>query len=1101
MLMFNFRYIFEFSNFVCANFCRAAALLTRYGRARAVMLGLITLAAMSGAPAAALPYTITFDPPAGSVSFNTPVTIRARVTDSSGAPAPNVYVYMDHYASIENMTHVSHLVTDAAGDAVASITFSSAQYGASVPVHFVASSGIGGSSLSNFVTSTITLTAGNTLPGAPSGVSAVAGSGYATVSFNAPSYSGSPAATSYSVTSSPAGGSGTCSGPPCSVTGLTNGQSYTFTVRAVSSFGSGPASAASAPVTPRSNVAYLASLTPSVGALLPGFNPSGWLYNVAVPSWTTNISFVATPQDPNAQVRLNGGPSSTVIGLSEGVNTLIFTVTAADGVAQKLYKVSVYRPSSVTTLSALTLSSGTLSPAFSPGTPGYSASVANAVTAITVGATATDSAATVRVNGFSPGASIPLAIGGNTITVQVTAQDGVTRGTYTVTVTRAASSVATLSALTLSSGTLSPVFSPGTPGYSASVANAVTAITIGATATDSTATVRVNGLAPGASIPLAIGANTITVQVTAQDGVARGTYTVTVTRAASSVATLSALTLSAGTLSPSFGSATLAYTASVPNAVASVIVGATATDSTATVTVNGAAPGVAVALAVGNTAINVQVTAQDGVTRSAYTVTVTRIVAAPTISSLSLSVPFNSSGASIDLTASASGVVTSFTLAAVPAHGVATLSGTTVRYAPARGYSGEDSLVFTATGPGGTSGPATLSITVGARPDPSKDPQLAALVSAGLAAQRRMTQAQIGNVQRRLDALHEDVQAPVSMGLAFMSLDAPLSQQQRDIQSLRSMTDPLAYDWTAKPRPGSEVDKTWSAFPKTAAPRAGQRSAFSLWTGGNILYGSQRNANGDPQRDRFTSEGLTFGADFLAAPGLKVGLAAGLGGEDASLSGGANSRTRFGAFMGYASWQALNGIFVDALAGYGRGGIEARRVESIEDALLRSHRDTGSVFGSLSLTSEHRWGALKFAPFARIDVAWTSLGAATETGSDIAALRYDAVKAQSAAGVAGLRASYLFVTDWGRVEPRIRVEWRQSLEGSYRQNLSYADVIGGSQYVLTGASRSQGSILGALGLTIETENLLSVDIEYGAAPASVGGVRSQTVRATLRQAF
>jgi uncharacterized lipoprotein YajG len=147
----------------------------------------------------------------------------------------------------------------------------------------------------------------------------------------------------------------------------------------------------------------------------------------------------------------------------------------------------------------------------------------------------------VTVNGTSvaSGSASPpinLNVGANTITVVVTAPDGSTTKTYTVTVTRAASSVATLSNLTLSNGTLSPAFASGTTGYSASVPLATTSVTVTPTTTDANATVTVNGtsVASGAASPpinLNVGANTITVVVTAQDGSTTKTYTVTVTRA------------------------------------------------------------------------------------------------------------------------------------------------------------------------------------------------------------------------------------------------------------------------------------------------------------------------------------------------------------------------------------------------------------------------------------------------------------------------------------------------------------------------------------------------------------------------------------------
>jgi hypothetical protein len=87
-------------------------------------------------------------------------------------------------------------------------------------------------------------------PGAPTGVSAVPGDGQATVSFSPPASNGGEAIASYTVTASPGGQAATGAGSPITVTGLRNGETYTFTVTAATSAGSGPASAPSAPVTP-----------------------------------------------------------------------------------------------------------------------------------------------------------------------------------------------------------------------------------------------------------------------------------------------------------------------------------------------------------------------------------------------------------------------------------------------------------------------------------------------------------------------------------------------------------------------------------------------------------------------------------------------------------------------------------------------------------------------------------------------------------------------------------------------------------------------------------------------------------------------------------
>ena len=108
--------------------------------------------------------------------------------------------------------------------------------------------------------------------------------------------------------------------------------------------------------------------------------------------------------------------------------------------------------------------------------------------------------------------------------------------------TTTASTDATLSGLTVSSGTLSPTFASGTTSYTVSVANTVTSITLTPTVNASGASVKVAGTAvtsgsASASQALSVGTNTISIVVTAADGSTTDTYTVTATRAAATAGT------------------------------------------------------------------------------------------------------------------------------------------------------------------------------------------------------------------------------------------------------------------------------------------------------------------------------------------------------------------------------------------------------------------------------------------------------------------------------------------------------------------------------------------------------------------------------------
>src|SRR5690606_17129230 len=89
-----------------------------------------------------------------------------------------------------------------------------------------------------------------TVPGAPTAVSAVRGNEQATVSFTAPVSDGGATIGTYTVTANPGGQTSTGAASPITVTGLTNGTAYTFTVTATNAAGTGTASTASSAVTP-----------------------------------------------------------------------------------------------------------------------------------------------------------------------------------------------------------------------------------------------------------------------------------------------------------------------------------------------------------------------------------------------------------------------------------------------------------------------------------------------------------------------------------------------------------------------------------------------------------------------------------------------------------------------------------------------------------------------------------------------------------------------------------------------------------------------------------------------------------------------------------
>ncbi len=189
-------------------------------------------------------------------------------------------------------------------------------------------------------------------------------------------------------------------------------------------------------------------------------------------------------------------------------------------------------------LAALGISSGALSPAFAPATMAYTApKVPYSTTSVTVTATAADPTSTIKVNGviMTGGQStVNLNVGINTINVLVTALDGVTTKTYTITVEREQGAI--LTGLTISSGTLTPDFSSNHLNYTTQNVGYDTArveVTPATTVAGTTITVAGNAATSGHPSPVNLNVGSNTINVVATNGGASQTYTIGVVRESS----------------------------------------------------------------------------------------------------------------------------------------------------------------------------------------------------------------------------------------------------------------------------------------------------------------------------------------------------------------------------------------------------------------------------------------------------------------------------------------------------------------------------------------------------------------------------------------
>lgn len=296
-------------------------------------------------------------------------------------------------------------------------------------------------------------------------------------------------------------------------------------------------------------VAELASLTVTPGTLQPAFAGEITQYNVDLTSDVTSVRVTAQPAVAGDTVTINGqAATSRTISLGlEGSTTSVSIVVSESSSNSRTYIVLLKRANSAVnnSLQSLTISPGTLTPAFNANTLTYSVEVADHVASVNVSATKADPNAVISGSvtagaGIATGSAlIPLGGPGTStvVSIIVTASSQSSKA-YTIIVERALqASNNNLSGVAVSPGRLSPSFSAGRTSYTVNVGRRVTSVTVTAILQDSNAAMEVNGqgTSSGQARDISLGAagssTNITIIVTPPNGDTK-TYTITVNRAA-----------------------------------------------------------------------------------------------------------------------------------------------------------------------------------------------------------------------------------------------------------------------------------------------------------------------------------------------------------------------------------------------------------------------------------------------------------------------------------------------------------------------------------------------------------------------------------------
>ena len=390
-------------------------------------------------------------------------------------------------------------------------------------------------------------------------------------------------------------------------------------------------------------------------------------------------------------------------------------------------------------------------------------------------------------------------------------------------------------------------------------------------------------------------------------------------------------------------------------------------------------------------------------------------------------------------------------------------------------FAGSTRLTYSLSNAQGWSAPALVTITVMARPDPSKDAEVIGLVRAQVDAANQLARTQIGNFNQRLEQLHNEGECRTNSLSIGVGID----------------------DQTMRP----DLNILDKLRQKSANDRCSEfQQRFAIWTNGEIASGSRDDDEAGKQKH--SSAGVSGGIDYRFSPSFIGGIGFGYGRiiTDIGENGTQNKGSLFSTAL-YGSFRPDENIFLDAVAGYGWLQFDSNRYVTATGENASGERSGGQLFGSLTLGYEYRQDNWLVSSYTRINMAYTRLNRFSETGAGIYNLAFDNQTIDLFSTTIGLRTEYEIPMDWGTMKPRIRLEYTRDFAGSSLARMGYADIEGFMPYAIDTDSSLQNSFGIEAGLDVQINSGWTVGFDYSPQIGTSSHAIQQSYHWTLSKKF
>ncbi|WP_205756858.1 putative Ig domain-containing protein [Solilutibacter silvestris] len=305
-----------------------------------------------------------------------------------------------------------------------------------------------------------------------------------------------------------------------------------------------------------------------------------------------------------------------------------------------------------------------------------------------------------------------------------------------------------------------------------------------------------------------------------------------------------------------------------------------------------------------------------------------------------------------------------------------------------------------------TAGSASTTLTVDTRPDPTKDPSVAAGLQAQVDASLRFASAQEDNVRDRMRQLRMEKGTPSHNGLT-------LSVGGR---GGAGMSLPVGLG---------------------AAGGAGAGGINGGWLGGSIVYGQR---SGMPGRDGYNlrSDGISFGMDHAFGDYvLGAALGSGWGATDFD-DGRSKQDAKHRAFTLYGLWRGDEHWYAEGMFGVGQLDFNLTRWSDVANDATSAQRKGNQQYGSFSVGYTQRNDSYELTGYGRVEGNRTTLDAYQESGLGIYDLAYRRQRIETSLAAVGIEGSYHGKLGGHAWRPFWSLEYRDALSNSGNAAINYA---------------------------------------------------------------